>query len=93
MCIVNIFIIFCIIYLLNVIVLILWNHFNVIKIALMLSQPMPVFVSFANNIVKISYIIFCGALFILYWLRNKFKKPKVLSTNLYQIPSQPITIN
>ena len=32
----------------------------------MLSQPMPVFVSFANNIVKISYIIFCGALFILY---------------------------
>lgn len=64
-----------------------------IKMALILSQPSPVFVSLANNIFNISSIIFLGYLLILYWLRNKLTNPNVLSTNFYQIPSHPITIN
>jgi Zn-dependent membrane protease YugP len=63
------------------------------RIAVMLSHPMPDIVSFATNSSNNSSIIFLLGLALPMCALIILISPWLLSTNLYQIPSQPIIIN
>lgn len=70
-----------------------WDHLKTIRMDDILSHPIPSLVSLANNLSsKSSNNFLCYVLFLSYVLTMS-NNPKLSSTYLSQMPSQPMRMN